>query len=60
MARVLSLSTDKVLLRRCKAIPPLQIRFGSNYIEMKTPLVMLSFCVVQIANMLILTGRVSH
>ncbi|OXA61338.1 hypothetical protein Fcan01_01075 [Folsomia candida] len=40
--------------KRRRALRQIRIRFAQNFIDIKTPLVMMSFCIVQIANVLIL------
>lgn len=46
----------KANFKRLHAIADLKIRFGDIFINSETPLMMLNFCLLQIANLLILSG----
>jgi hypothetical protein len=53
-----SLRKGSKLGKRVAALSELRVKFGDNFINIQTPLVMLNFCLVQIANSLILARRV--
>lgn len=45
---------DKVGMRLLKSFAPLKVRFGSNFMDELTPLVIQQFCSIQTMNMLLL------
>ncbi len=45
---------NKEQVRQLKAILPIRIRFSNNYVDMLTPLVMMNFCLEQIASLLLM------
>lgn len=40
--------------KRIKALSPIKVRFGNSFIEMKTGLVILSFCLLQTVRLLLI------
>lgn len=51
---------DVRLRKHIRAMLQLKIRFGNNFIDMQTPLVMMNFCIVQIANTLVELVKLFH